>query len=774
MILQSSANPVQTSGLASTQQFTIKASAKAFSILSSSLYKNPTLAIVRELSCNAYDAHVSAGTVGTPFEIHAPNSLEPWFHIRDYGTGLSEKQLTTIYTTYFESTKTDSNDYVGALGLGSKSPFSYAESFTVTSFYNGTEYNYVTFVDSAGFPTMSPLGNAPTTEPNGLKIKFAVRSPDIYRFHTAIENFFKTWVTIPPIIVGAAVGELSIRSIKKGALEGENWFVCSDSALISNAIVIQGNVPYPLAFQTIKQHEAFAQLSDVAQARITKLCSLPLVLQFPIGVLDFAASREELQYTAQTVKTILHKLLVVAEEIGKSYVDTLLCIENMWELCFTASEMRQRHGILFSSAVVDNNTTHERFNKTIHELTSVKHLVVPATEFKAIADKANFQYNNGKAFHTVNVVSTPIELVPHRQVRVVIEDDSKKFVTKLRNYMRSYGRSSVRDIYVLRKHKHNKNTNEVMEAKQLLSKVLDVPESVFLYASKMECPVKLTPVKKKQPTGVWVRLAKCDNITTFSPAVDISTLPTTETFYYTFINGHRLVDPTSGTQTDFDGYEINQLGAALVNPSNIYGVRAADVKKLPKNWIPLNEYLGNWCVTTGVANYEAMSKYHMLMGTEFDHRGLLVAASLDGSIQTTYDSTLNRFISDIVKFKKSWVSSSNRGIHAAPHVMQHILHRYANAISNTQQQEAVTKAKNAVKEAQSSAKCWIIDLLALLTTIHERHIVFDLIARGYYATHIRFSNMWKLKANNHSSTLAYKTAVCETNNILNTKKEAFQ
>ena len=38
--------------------FRIEASSKAFEILANNLYKDKILAVVRELSCNAFDAHV--------------------------------------------------------------------------------------------------------------------------------------------------------------------------------------------------------------------------------------------------------------------------------------------------------------------------------------------------------------------------------------------------------------------------------------------------------------------------------------------------------------------------------------------------------------------------------------------------------------------------------------------------------------------------------------------------------------------------------------------
>jgi hypothetical protein len=50
--------------------FTIRSSPKAFSILSSGLYKNKIRAIIRELSCNAVDSHRAAGNREQPFEIH--------------------------------------------------------------------------------------------------------------------------------------------------------------------------------------------------------------------------------------------------------------------------------------------------------------------------------------------------------------------------------------------------------------------------------------------------------------------------------------------------------------------------------------------------------------------------------------------------------------------------------------------------------------------------------------------------------------------------------
>ena len=97
-------------------EFRIRNSAKAFSILSSGLYSNKIRAIIRELSCNAVDSHVAANRNTTPFDVHLPNAMEPWFAIRDYGVGLSYDQVVNIYTTAFSPDKNKVNDIFRPVG----------------------------------------------------------------------------------------------------------------------------------------------------------------------------------------------------------------------------------------------------------------------------------------------------------------------------------------------------------------------------------------------------------------------------------------------------------------------------------------------------------------------------------------------------------------------------------------------------------------------------------------------------------------------------------
>ena len=168
-------NKIQRMGVQTEGNFRIKATGKAFRILSDGLYSDKITAIIRELSCNAYDAHVEAGNLDKPFAIHLPTQFEPHFSLRDYGVGLSHDDVIQVYTTYFESTKTDSNDYIGCLGLGSKSPFSYVDNFTIVSYFNGEKRTYNAFMNEEGIPSIALMSTAKSKEHNGIEVSFAVK-----------------------------------------------------------------------------------------------------------------------------------------------------------------------------------------------------------------------------------------------------------------------------------------------------------------------------------------------------------------------------------------------------------------------------------------------------------------------------------------------------------------------------------------------------------------------------------------------------------------------
>lgn len=303
MILQETIDKVEKIGGGESHQFSIHVSRKAFQILSD-LYSDKPLAIVRELGCNAVDSHAMSGKSDLPIAIHLPNSLEPYLEIRDFGTGISREDIFKIYSSYFTSTKTTSNDAIGCLGLGSKSPFCYTDNFSVCSRHNGTKTLYLAYFDESGAPTLTIGSEEPDSEGNGVSIQIPVKKEDCNKFIDATKTAFK-WFKVKPTITGAAIDWAAIQG--EVAIEGNGWSVLKkmpNSGYYNSqvAFAVMGGVNYPIDINKVN-------------GDVRAVCH-NLIVEFPIGQLDFAPSREALSYDTRTIENLNKRLAVVKSEIS--------------------------------------------------------------------------------------------------------------------------------------------------------------------------------------------------------------------------------------------------------------------------------------------------------------------------------------------------------------------------------------------------------------------------------------------------------------------------
>jgi len=322
---------IHSSGVESHNRFTIQQSAKMFRILSDSLYSDKIMAVIRELSTNAYDSHIAAGNKN-PFKVTLPTQANPNFIVRDYGTGLSQEDMENLYTTYGASNKNDSNDFVGCLGLGSKSPFAYTKSFTTTSYYNGKAYAYIAAMDDNGVPSLNLFGVTDAKEPNGLEIKFAVKQHDFTEFSTKAKRVFH-YFRLKPIIDGGVCPSLNDNTYSHHnvVIEGKGWKigrVSSDwtkypsqhNSPGSGVVAIMGNIAYPVDASKIVGEDrpdqpdhiqawnrAFRKADvDNWKNLVREILNqgLYLEIQFGIGELEMDVSREGLQYTKQVIQVL--------------------------------------------------------------------------------------------------------------------------------------------------------------------------------------------------------------------------------------------------------------------------------------------------------------------------------------------------------------------------------------------------------------------------------------------------------------------------------------
>lgn len=322
---------VQTSGDLQPTRYKIATNRKSFEVLSKSLYSDRVRAVIRELSTNAADAHIAAELTNAawkkqPFVVHLPNGMEPFFSVQDYGTGMSHEEIDELYTTYFASNRNTSNRFTGALGLGSKSPFTYSDTFTVISVFNGQKRTYTCIVNSHGEPEVNPMpigtnenGNAiyveKTDEPNGVTVKVPVEKKDFVEFEQKAHDVLR-WFEPRPEVVGSANFKFADT---KYLFKTELFGMSTDRRDQSH--IIMGNVAYSLGaydLQGLAGHE-------------TALIQWGVDLWVEIGEVDIAANREKLSYTPETTKLIKSKLKKVAEHMRVEATKFLERANTIWE-----------------------------------------------------------------------------------------------------------------------------------------------------------------------------------------------------------------------------------------------------------------------------------------------------------------------------------------------------------------------------------------------------------------------------------------------------------
>lgn len=148
-------------------------------MMATNLYSNQQLAPIREVLCNAWDAHIEAGTTGTPIKvtITAENELI----VEDSGNGIPDEAFPKVYGTLGGSTKKTNLMVTGGFGLGAKSPWAYVDSFRVINENQGvkTVYNLVkASVENEGKPAIQPVMSVPTDR-TGLTVRFQLEAKDV-------------------------------------------------------------------------------------------------------------------------------------------------------------------------------------------------------------------------------------------------------------------------------------------------------------------------------------------------------------------------------------------------------------------------------------------------------------------------------------------------------------------------------------------------------------------------------------------------------------------
>jgi hypothetical protein len=572
-------------------EFRIRNSAKAFSILSSGLYANKVRAIIREYSCNAVDSHVEAGNADTPFDIHLPNSLEPWFAVRDYGVGLDETQVRNIFTTYFESTKTETDDLIGGLGLGSKSAFSYTDNFTIVAIKNGVKRVYTAFINEQGVPSIAPMGEEASNEPAGVEIRFAVEdSYDFRKFQNEAQHVYKHFKLRP--IVSGGIGEFTFTDAEYSDRDIIPGVHANDRGY-GNSYAIMGNIEYPLDIP-----------SNMDLGEVGHLLRCGLTIEFAIGELDIQASREGLSYIPETVAAVKAKLEAVNAVLADRVAEEVASVKNAWEKAYILA--KKLDSDLWSAATIkyitdtgfelitnsryarskkfqfDEKTLEKKFNIVIRGF-SISHGYSTST-----ASRINLEnvYNNET--HTYEKqVSIPVDAT----TQFVVNDTKVGASERAKYHWKNADGVGRNDrVYVVEKADKNADMKLIAFFKALSNP----PKTQIRKASTLLIKERAAGIAK----GVTVlKLEKRDHKhhmrsddMVWRDAGDMTSFVDTATYYYLPIIGFTA----QGASKDYDMKTVARaLRDSGIFTETVYGVRKADLAKIKglTNWVNLDDHV---------------------------------------------------------------------------------------------------------------------------------------------------------------------------------------
>jgi len=301
MLTESNVYEVTKSEPFKENSFSIKSSAGIFKILRDSLYSRKILAILREYGINGVDSHFVANKQDKPINVTLPQILNPVLKIRDFGEGLSQKDMWKIFCVYGESTKTEDNDTCGHFGIGAKVGFAYSSSFQITSIHKGIKSIYNAYLDESDCGKLALLISSKTDEESGVEIQININQRDINTVLSDAQELFQFWKVYPNV-----EGNDSFKKIvpEYSLLRDDSWGFLKSNRISSSGVVM-GGIFYKLDA---------AQIPDITNLQ-TKILEKNLVIFADIGDISISASRELCAYTNKTINFVKSKLKTIEDEI---------------------------------------------------------------------------------------------------------------------------------------------------------------------------------------------------------------------------------------------------------------------------------------------------------------------------------------------------------------------------------------------------------------------------------------------------------------------------
>lgn len=275
-------------------------------MLSKNLYSDDIGSTVRECASNALDSHRRAGTTDpiiVSFGANKDGNYE--FSVEDFGIGLDAEDVKNIISKYGKSTKRNSANELGMMGLGFKAPLAYCSSFYFVCRKNGVERKYMMY-EGEEVNTIDLLYETSTDQKNGVKVIVPVRFYDRSSFVTKIKEQLAYFENVYFNVDGIDNDFTIMRH------EHFQWSPLSANGHLH---ICLDNVYYPIDFVKLGIDTIY----------------FPVGLRFSLTDGLFPTpNRESLRYTTEAKAVIMNKLQSVANFFVEKYNETVQDTTDIW------------------------------------------------------------------------------------------------------------------------------------------------------------------------------------------------------------------------------------------------------------------------------------------------------------------------------------------------------------------------------------------------------------------------------------------------------------
>jgi hypothetical protein len=432
MILQTKETNIENTLGLQSEEFDIEKSAKMFSLFSDKIYSYPIRAILRELCCNAIDAHIDSGNTD-PIHVFLPTESEPTLVIQDFGIGMTNDDIMKVYKSYGKSTKDSSDKLIGALGLGGKTPFAYTDQFTLSSSRDGTKNYYLMFRNEDGIPNVSLLKSEPSNE-SGTTVSLSVKREDITQFAREAFITFIFFNQLPLIergedlfYKGSYYDSYTNRkeTYKKlhEYLQTIDEFstysgMSSEQEMLKSIIerystqfgVIMGQVFYTVDRDKLFEDNVYGEYTKFAYMYPGKRDNDKKICKIPNGSVSFQPSREALNYSSVTRKVLDEYFLKSFNE----YASTIESIPTSQEFIDKINDLDADRLSELHKTCVNYKIDNDQLKKIVDAYT-----------------KAIETFFANSAFTTAFVVYRQRRNIQYRQLSVTIFEYQKEIFTQI-------------------------------------------------------------------------------------------------------------------------------------------------------------------------------------------------------------------------------------------------------------------------------------------------------------------------------------------------------